>query len=380
MDLNRKNMHRLMLLIVFAAAVLCCVLHLDAVLQYGGMLAGVLSPFVFGGALAFILNVPMSFIQKKLFGGRRGKQNSGGARAASLLLAILFVAAVVCLVAFVVIPELARSIRQLIPNAQYQMKQFALWADEYVRNNPELQSWLVQMGEDSTDLLNSIVEFLQGSAHNMITSTVNAASSIVGAVMNFVLALIFACYILAQKETLGRQFRRVLHAFLPQKAEEYVLRVIHLSARTFASFITGQCLEACILGTLFFFVLTILRFPYALLIGILIAFTALIPIFGAFIGCAISAVLILTVNPLKALIFIGIFLLLQQFEGNLIYPRVVGGSVGLAPIWVFAAVIIGGDLFGVIGMLVFIPLTSVLYALFREWVGRRCERKDARRQ
>lgn len=373
MNLNRKNMQKIMLLILFTAAVLCGVLRWEAVVHSIGILAGVLSPFVIGGAMAFILNVPMNFIENKLFAK---KKKTGWMRAVSLVLAILLVASIIFLVAFVVIPELARSIKQLIPNAQYQLKQLGAWAESYVRSNPELQTLLIQLGEDSTNLLDDLVKLLQGYAQNMITSTVNAASSVVGAVANFVLSLIFACYILAQKETLGRQMRRVMHAFLPQRAEAYLLRVVRLSARTFANFITGQCLEACILGTMFFLVLSILRFPYAILIGILIAFTALIPIFGAFIGCVISVVLILTVNPIRALIFIGIFLLLQQIEGNLIYPRVVGGSVGLAPIWVFAAVVIGGDLFGVLGMLVFIPLTSVVYTLFRECVAGRCEKRD----
>lgn len=377
MDLSRKTMHRIMLLILFAAAVLGCALHWQDVLRIVKVLAGVISPFIVGGAMAFILNVPMNFIQNQLFAKQK---KTGWVRAVSLLLAIILVASIIMLVAFGVAPELARSVRLLMHNAQGQMTQFLQWADAYVRNSSELQSLLLQLGEDSTDILDNLVKLMQNSAHNMISSTVNAASSVVGAVANFVLSLVFACYILAQKETLGRQVRRVMHAFLPQKAEVYLLRVARLSARTFSSFITGQCMEAIILGSMFVLVLSILRFPYALLIGILIAFTALIPIFGAFIGCAISVILILTVNPIKALIFIGIFLLLQQIEGNLIYPRVVGGSVGLAPIWVFAAVIIGGDLFGIVGMLVFIPLTSVLYTLFREWVGARCEKKDRMRQ
>lgn len=373
MELNRKTVQRLMLLILFAAAVFCCVLHWDAVIQGIRVVLNVLSPFAIGGAMAFILNVPMNFIETKLFAGRKKK---GWMRAVSLVMAILLVVSIILLVSLVVAPELVKSIRQLIPDVQQQLRELGEWADDYVRNNQDIQAFLLQMGQDGTNLLDELIRLIQNSAYNMISSTVSAASSVIGAVANFVFSLIFACYILAQKETLGRQVRSVIHAFLPHRAEIYLLRVFRLSARTFSSFITGQCLEACILGFMFFIVMTLLRFPYATLVGILIAFTALIPIFGAFIGCAISALLILMENPLQAVIFIGVFLLLQQLEGNLIYPRVVGNSVGLAPIWVFAAVLIGGDLFGVLGMLVFIPITSVVYTLFREWVKSRCARRD----
>ncbi len=166
-----------------------------------------------------------------------------------------------------------------------------------------------------------------------------------------------------------------MRAILPAKKVEYILHVCSLSHRTFSSFITGQCLEAVILGVMFFVSMSILRFPYALLVGILVAFTALIPVFGAFIGCVVGAFLILMVNPMQALGFVILFFVLQQLEGNLIYPHVVGNSVGLPSIWVLAAVTVGGSLMGIVGMLVFIPLASVIYALVREWVYKRLEGK-----
>ena len=178
-----------------------------------------------------------------------------------------------------------------------------------------------------------------------------------------------------QKERLGRQVRKVLQAFMPAKRVARVIYICSLSYRTFSNFITGQCIEAVILGTMFFIVMSIFQFPYALLVGVLIAFTALIPIFGAFIGCIVGALLILMVNPMQALMFVIMFLILQQIEGNLIYPHVVGNSVGLPSIWVLVAVTLGGNLMGVAGMLIFIPLMSVAYALFREWVYRRLAKK-----
>ena len=175
---------------------------------------------------------------------------------------------------------------------------------------------------------------------------------------------------------MGRQARKLLFAYLKKERTEEILRICSLTHRTFTNFLTGQCLEAVILGVMFFITMTILRFPFAVLVGVLIAFTALIPIFGAFVGCAVGTFLILTVNPPQALAFIVLFLVLQQIEGNLIYPHVVGGSVGLPSIWVLAAVSLGGSLFGIVGMLVFIPIVSVLYALLKENVHDRLEKKQ----
>ena len=186
----------------------------------------------------------------------------------------------------------------------------------------------------------------------------------------------FACYILFQKEKLHIQIRKVFFAFLPRQKADTFLKVCSLTYRTFANFLAGQCLEAVILGSMFVVTLSILRMPYALLIGVLIAFTALIPIFGAFIGCAVGSFLIFMVNPKQAILFIIVFLVLQQIEGNLIYPHVVGESVGLPSIWVLAAVTIGGNLMGIVGMLVFIPLLSVLYTIFREFVYLRLKKQN----
>ena len=179
------------------------------------------------------------------------------------------------------------------------------------------------------------------------------------------IGMVFAIYILLQKETLAAQVKKLLKAFLPERCERWIIEVAALTERTFSSFLAGQCVEAVILGSMFFITLLILRLPYALLIGVLIAFTALIPVFGAFIGCAVGIFLMLMVSPIDALIFTVVFFVLQQIEGNLIYPHVVGNSVGLPSMWVLVAVTIGGSAMGVLGMLVFIPLCSVLYSLLR---------------
>ena len=201
-------------------------------------------------------------------------------------------------------------------------------------------------------------------------------AGVVSGVSTFVIGLIFSFYVLLQKERLSRQGRQVLYALFPEPWADKALEVLRLSNRTFSSFLSGQCVEAVILGTLFVVAMTLCRMPYALLVGVLIALTALIPVVGAFIGCVVGALLIAVTNPWQAVGFVVLFLVLQQIEGNLIYPHVVGSSVGLPSIWVLAAVTLGGKLMGIAGMLFFIPLCSVLYALFRGFVKDRLKERN----
>ena len=201
-------------------------------------------------------------------------------------------------------------------------------------------------------------------------------SGIIGGVTNFVIAFIFSIYLILQKEKLGSHVKQTLYAILSEKHADLLVYVGRLSNKIFSSFLSGQCIEAVILGTMFFVTLSIFRLPYAVLIGVVIAITALIPIFGAFIGCAVGAYLIVMVDPMQALWFLIIFIILQQLEGNLIYPYVVGGSIGLPSLWVLFAVTVGASLFGVAGILLFIPLCSVLYSLFRDFIKNRLKKKS----
>ena len=203
----------------------------------------------------------------------------------------------------------------------------------------------------------------------------SAIGSIVSGVTTFVIAFVFSCYVLLQKEKLSVQVKKVVYAFFPERRCEWLFEVAGLASKAFSSFFTGQCVEALILGCMFFIVMSILNMPYTLLVSVLIAFTALIPIFGAFIGCFVGAFLILMVDPMKMLVFVVTFLILQQIEGNLIYPKVVGSSVGLPSIWVLAAVSIGGSLMGIVGMLIFIPIVSVVYTLFKASVYKHLRKK-----
>ena len=246
-----------------------------------------------------------------------------------------------------------------------------------VASQPQLLAMLEEFepAEINCDsIVNTIIDFMQNGLGNVVSSTVTVASTIIGGVVNVFVALVFSFYILAQKEKLGSQFKRILHAYFPQKVHDRTLEIASLAGKNFSSFITGQCMEAVILGVMFVVSMTLFGFPYAVMVGVLIAFTALIPIVGAFIGCFVGAFLIMVDDPVKAIWFLLLFIVLQQIEGNLIYPHVVGNSVGLPSIWVLAAVTVGGSLMGVVGMLIFIPILSTVYALIREDVNEKNKR------
>lgn len=338
MEFNRETMKKIRSLILFAAFILVCLWKYQ-------MIFHVLFPFALGGAIALILNVPMDFVERHLF--RQGKKERGrfvrkAARPVSLLLVLLLVAALAAAVSFLLVPQLGRTFEELKENIQAYTPRLQEWQRGAV--------WFKELQLDWRGI------------------AVTAARSIVSKVAAFLIAFAFALYILLQKEKLGRQVRTVLFAFVRRGRAEAALEVCAFTYRTFAGFLAGQCVEALILGGLFVVSMLILKIPYALLMGVVISVTALVPVFGAFVGCGAGVILIFLEDPVKALVFLILFLVLQEIEGDLIYPHVVGNSVGLPPIWVLTAVSVGGSLMGVTGMLVSIPLAAVIYALFREIV------------
>ena len=377
MELNKENVRKLKELIVFTIVIMIALWKYPVVLSGLKFILNIVFPFLMGGAIAFILNVPMHFLEEKIFGSERAQKKvvQRIARPLSLALTILLVVGIIVMVMFVVIPELGATILTLGKSIQDFVPKVQEWCEKFFHDNKEVMVWAESLNMDWQKILNSVIEFFKNGAGDVLNSTMSAARNLVSAVTTFFIAFVFACYILLQKEKLHVQMKKLLFAYLPKKRVEQALSVCSLTYRTFSNFLTGQCVEALILGTMFFVVMTIIRMPYAMLVGVLIAFTALIPIFGAFIGCAVGAFLILMVDPLKAVIFVIMFLVLQQIEGNFIYPKVVGNSVGLPSIWVLAAVSIGGSLMGVVGMLVFIPTVSVLYTLLRENIYHRLGKK-----
>ena len=378
MDLSKMSIKKIRELIVFTALLVVALWKFDVVLGVLKTIWDIIFPFVLGGAIAFLTNVPMSFLEKKIFENvkKKNKIVRKLKRPISLILTIVLVVGVIALVMFGVIPQLTRTMGTLVTSINDFIPQMQSWIGEFFHNNQEIMNLVDQIEFDPDQAIKWGISLLGNGAGNMMNTTMSAVGSIVSGVATFFIAFSFACYILFQKEKLHIQIRKVFFAFLPRQKADTFLKVCSLTYRTFANFLAGQCLEAVILGSMFVVTLSILRMPYALLIGILIAFTALIPIFGAFIGCAVGSFLIFMVNPQQAILFVIVFLVLQQIEGNLLYPHVVGESVGLPSIWVLAAVTIGGNLMGIVGMLVFIPLLSVLYTIFREFVYLRLKKQN----
>lgn len=377
MDLSKLSMKKIRELIIFTVLLVVALWKFEVVIDVLKTIWGIIFPFVLGGAIAFVINVPMSFLEKKIFGKIKEGNKAGEklARPISILLTIILAVGVIILVMFGVIPQLTRTIASLMMSIANFIPQMQDWIREFSHNNQDIMKLVNQVQFNPDQAIKWGISILGSGAGNMMNTTMSAVGSIVSGFATFFIAFSFACYILFQKEKLYIQIRKIFFAFIPRKKAEAFLKICSLTYRTFANFLAGQCLEAVILGSMFVVTLSILKMPYALLIGTLIAFTALIPIFGAFIGCAVGCFLIFMVNPKQAILFIIVFLILQQIEGNLIYPHVVGGSVGLPSIWVLAAVTIGGNLMGIVGMLVFIPIVSVIYTIFREFVYMRLKKQ-----
>ena len=378
MNLNKENMRKLRELILFTIIILIALWNYKILFDWIGAAFRIILPFILGGGIAFILNIPMSFLEEKIFQNRHLKEKKIAqrlSRPVCLILTLAIVIGVVVLVMFVVIPELTRTILSLGRTIQTFIPEAQQFLEKLFTDNKEIQAWLSNLNLDVGRLTDTVMSFFQNSAGNVLNSTMSAIGSIVSGVTTFVIAFVFSCYVLLQKEKLNVQVKKVVYAFFPEKRAEWMFEVGSLASKAFSSFFTGQCVEALILGCMFFIVMSILNMPYTMLVSVLIAFTALIPIFGAFIGCFVGAFLILMVDPMQMIVFVVTFLILQQIEGNLIYPKVVGSSVGLPSIWVLAAVTIGGSLMGIVGMLIFIPIVSVVYTLFRASVYKHLKRK-----
>ncbi|HJA49599.1 MAG TPA: AI-2E family transporter [Candidatus Agathobaculum intestinipullorum] len=382
MNLNRDTIKKLLGLIAFAILLYVGLQNtkmVSAALRY---VAGLIAPFLIGGCIAFILNVPMRFFETKVFAAIKPVPIKGVGklrRILSLLLTLTVVLGVIVFVVFMVAPELYQSFAAI----GREMTQFTNRVPQMLAEARErLPMFAEEIDKISDDLLNidwkeigqMATDFLQNS--NFLSSTVSIATSVVSGVANTIIGIVFAIYILLQKENLGRQFRRLFYAQFPEAGVDRFLEVCNLTSVSFNSFLSGQCLEAVILGLMFFISMSVLKMEYALVVAVLIGVTSLIPIFGAFIGCIVGAFLILIANPIQALWFIILFLVLQQIEGNVIYPRVVGGSVGLPSIWVLVAVTLGASLAGVLGILFAIPIVSVIYTLLREHVRSRLRARD----
>ena len=331
MQLDKDTLRKLRGLIIFTLVILVGLWRFSIVLQAVKTILHILFPFLLGGAIAFVLSVPMNRIRKRLFANAKEKQKKFAAPV-SLILTLIFVLALLSLVTIVVVPELGNTIATLGKTLPEKVPVLMKKAEQLVSNHPELVDYIdeVQAQLNWEEILNQLVTFFRIGANSMLSSTISVATGIVSGVGTFFIGLVFACYILLQQEFLKRQMKKLIFAYLKEKHANRFLQICALTYRTFSNFLTGQCLEA----------------------------------------------VILTVNPSQAAAFVVLFLVLQQIEGNLIYPKVVGGSIGLPAIWVLVAVTLGGSLFGIVGMLVFIPIVSVVYTLLKENVNQRLSEKN----
>lgn len=375
---NRSNIKKILGIITFTLLLYTGLNNFKEVLKGIHVGMRLLSPFLLGGCIAFIMNVPMRFIENKLLKSWKKKQHAK--RGISLILTIIFFIILFFLVTVLVLPELGSTIGDLFVSIPDSLKKFQEWLLSKNIPWPEIKTYIENWNMDWNSIITKGLTFLKSGLLGSFFTTVGVVSSIVSGVTNFIIGFVFAIYILLQKEILSKQIRKVCYAFLPTKQADTLFYISHLTEKVFSNYLTGQCLEAFILGMMFFVTMTIFQFPFALLVGVLIAVTALIPIVGAFIGCAVAIFLILTVNPVQVIWFIVLFNVLQQFEGNVIYPKVVGNSVGLPAIWVLAAVTLGGSTMGVLGMILYIPIFSVFYTLLRDKVNKKLNIKKIPRE
>ena len=342
--------------------------NFQIILDIFNSILAVIMPFLLGIMIAFILNVLMIRIEKILSRFILDKKYTSFKRVISIIVSLLIVIGVIGIIITLIIPELTNAIKVIVKSFPETFEQLQVWINQNGNSFPQLETWI-----NSVDL-NSIASELSGlfkiGLTGMLGSTVDVISMFFTSILNLVVGIVFALYILMSKETLKRQSHKLIDAYIPKRISVKLLEVGTLARTTFSNFVIGQTVEAFILGTLCAVGMAVLNLPYAPMVGSLVGITAFVLIVGAFIGGGIGAFMILTVDPMQALIFIIFLVVLQQLEGDLIYPRVVGSSVGLPSIWVLFAVTVGGGLWGITGMLFSVPVLSVVYALIKGHVNK----------
>lgn len=374
MDLE-KNKKTIMQLILFTIIVIFAFINISYLWTFIKYIIAIFMPFIIGAMMAFVLNVLLNVVENKLF-KKLNKKNTKTwkklKRPVSLVTTFIIIIAIIALILGLIIPQLKNTVELFTENF-----------DSYKTQSVELLE-KVGIEKKTINKLNNNIENIQEEATKYISknsdkimqTTVGVATTVAGTVATIVLGIVFAIYILLKKEDLTRQFKKLARAYLPEKRQTTLKEISTLSNKTFGNFVSGQCIEALIIGLLCFIGMLILQIPYAPTIAVLVGFTALIPVFGAFIGTAIGAFLILMVDPTKALVFVIFIIILQQLEGNLIYPKVVGNSVGLPGIWVMVAVTVGASIGGILGMLLSVPVCSILYSILRTDVNNRIDQKN----
>lgn len=348
-------------------------LHVRSVFNY---VWGLLSPFIIGGAIAFAFNVPMRFVESKL----HFIKNEKLLRVLSICLTLFFVIALIAAVLLLLVPQIKLAVMQFgkqLPGFFDKVNEELLHLfDKY----PPLRDFVglddIVDGIDWMKLVENLMAKFETSLSTLFDSAISLVGGVVSGLYSGFFSVIFACYCLARKETLARQGRKLLYSVVSEKRADETIRVLRMSNSVFSNFITGQCLDAVLLGLMCAAVMAILRMPYIVLICVIIVITALIPVVGALVGCAVGAFLIFVSSPMQALVFIIMFIVIQQIDNNVCYPRVVGESIGLPGMWVLVAVLMGQNMMGVLGMILMVPFASVLYTLLREFAHKRLQERN----
>lgn len=367
--MTKKLKKQITELIIFSGITLWIVFNYKLFFDFVNFVLKLAMPIVVGIAIAFIINVPMRQIENKIFKIEKRKHKKL-IRLISLLLSIVIIFGILALILFLIIPEFIEAIGTLGKNLPKSLDWINSVIDKVSNISPVVDDYVKNIN------VGHLVSSVGINANNVINIMISFLSSTISKVVMFFFGFIIAIYILADKENLGRQAKKIIYAFFNTKVSDEIIRIYRLTNTTFTNFITGQCLDACLTGFEFFIILSIIKIPYALILGVLFAVTALIPYIGAFITLVVGAILVAVSNPINAVWYVIVFFVLQQFDDNFTYPKIVGKSVGLPALWALIAVLIGGSIFGFIGMIISIPISSVLYTLLKEFVNYRLAKKS----
>lgn len=369
---NKNDIRRLLNLLLLVFIGYLTITNFKFIISIVSNVFDAFAPFLLGVVLAFILNIPMKKIEGLFDKLQKDKEKKFKTRGISIFLSLILFILVISFIIIELVPDLINNIQLLINNIPSIISGVEEFLLNLVRDYPEVQNKIKDMFLNTAN----VNEILMSVLNYLVNSSISFVSSFVNSVVTIFTAFVFAVYMLIQKEELIKGSKVVLKAYLGEKKSKKVVEIGSLSNDVFSRFVSGQCLESVILGCIFFVILSICGFPYSLLISVLVAVTSLIPFFGAFIALVIGAILIATQSFTQALIFVLIFLVVQQIENNLIYPKVVGKSVGLSPLWTLLAITVGGSIFGIVGMIIGLPIASILYALLKKDIKLRINKRN----
>lgn len=375
MESNKKTVRNIFIGVFAAVLLYCGLMQMDKVLSILNAIKKMLSPFIVGGVIAFILNVPMRLFERML----GGIKQPGLRRTLSITFTFIFVALIIGVVVLLLVPAVSETIADLGPTLKrFFTVDLVNWGNSILKKYPQLKTALssyLDGGIQWDTLIPQAIDFVGSGVGAVLTGITSFVSFLSTLLMDVFVTVVFTVYCLSQKEVLARQGRKLLYACLRENHADEIVRILRMTNSTFSNFLSGQCIEVVILGSMFAISMAIFKMDYIPLISVLIAVTAFIPIVGAWIGCVVGAFLMLVTSPIQAVWFVVLFLVLQQIENHLIYPKVVGNSIGLSGMWVLIAVAVGGAVFGVAGMFLMIPVTSVIYTLISEKTNKKLAKK-----